>query len=331
MIKRVRIVPCLLLAFFLEASVHAYVSELPGLRTAVAELLAALEGQANPDAKAVSSLNKALTALDKSGGTAISADLKALASVATSISKSSVSNQVGAALEGTVDAYIGMLSEGADQTEVTLAGAFPSGLRKSAEKNLALAKGYLEAAEQNGNLPAAAKLLTKAETKLRVAASSTERALAMPPPPASFTATVTASEEGSFKFTPVKESVQGVRDTVLGNIVITAVYVKAGTITVTRFITITLPNVPEGTTTYNLASDANALATYTTLHAKVILKPTPGTEQIFAEGYIAESGTVTITRNAASKTAFGTFEFSGPGGTDGHSATVSGSFSLTHN
>lgn len=329
-----RILLGLLLGAVLAGSpAHAVVvnpeTQMLSFRAAVSNVLfVATNGVASPDKKVVTALKKALGSIDKTAFTNVPADTKTLSTVVGSLSRSAASNDLNTAFTDVLNYFYFLALDHAENSSNQLAGAFPSGTKTAAGRTLAQVYGYLDDPATNVSLWA--KAIANASKKLIVVDKLVDKALDAPAPPNGFTAKITASNEGSFSYKPIVQSVQAAYDSTTKILNITSTEVKisgglSGTVQ-TRGIGFLL-NVPgDGTYTYNLATDPNVLAYYQVTRTKVT-----GGAPLYAEVYEDNSGTLVIKMNTSTKTVSGTFNFSGPGSNDSsRSVTAEGSFTITY-
>jgi hypothetical protein len=278
---------------------------LPHLNSLQVELTAQLETANNaeePDPKLITALRKALTQLTRTTPTNLLNDVKALASISATLSKSSASNTFGPLLEDALSAYLQVMLDAGVTLSNRLNASFPSKTRTAAEGKLALLFDQIEAASTTANLAAAAKLAAKAPKTLVVSESLVSRAEDAPAPPARITARVTGAVNMTINTTGAG-IVAG-----HGLVVNGAQPMGAGF----KQINFSLLAVPEGTHQVNVA------------FANVNTLQFPGIARNWGNG----TGTATVTRNNAHGTAFGTFTFTATGlqGTAG-TITVTGEFS----
>lgn len=276
------------------------------------------------DPKALSALNKASNSLATVNASDVPAVLKTFSQASTGISKTSASNEVGATFQTILGYYIAIASGDALFQSNRLNGAFPSGTRNAALKNIGQVFGYLNGIGDSPNLAAAAKLVIKAANKNRVVTSLVDKALAVPPPPSQLSATISAPAPGGGNFSP--DTVTATLNPGTHVLSITGVAITRKGLTVTvRSLFINIPDVTsDGTRNLGVTSsgsDANIL--YTVQQGSV-----GGGSS--GDSYGATTGSVSVTINTAAKAAFGTFTFSGAG-QNNSSATASsndGSFSV---
>lgn len=331
--KPIRTFAAALLTFTLVHSAHAIFD--PGavlglLREPITNRLSQVNNSPSPDRKLATALDKALTTLNKASATDLGLDVKLLSQIGTGLLRSSASNDVGAAVQVVVDSYTVVLAHDAMSASNQLLGAFPSGTLTSAERNLDQLYDYLDSLNSSTDLLASIKTLGKAVVKDKVIGSLVAKAVAVRPRGNSFSATVSASEEGTYVFKPFPAvSVQGAYDPVLHSMTITATSIKGTLTSQTRQVILIIQNVAEGTATYTIGAGAHAI--YSSAKMKVTLRP-PSSQTLFSELYNATAGTITITRNSSNKTVFGTFQFSGPGSINGsrHADITSGSLSVNY-
>jgi len=324
---------CLLLALALFSSIlipSARAAALPYFETLRAQVLSQLDLATNgvevPDKKLVSSLQKALTSIDKTQPDYASG-AKALGKLAKALNRTSVSNVFAPVFESTVADYVGALMGEEDTLANRLAGTFPSKSKTAAESALIQLLNALDGANTNDDVVLAAKFLSTAAKNLSTAAKNVEKAEDAPAPPSQFNATINGAVLGNFNFTPSPAPAVAVRN--VGIVAITGVNIKLtgsglDTVVTTRTLVLNVP-ILDGTHVYGVApSGGNVANVIYTVAQGSAGGPTSG------DAYNATSGTVTVTMNTAARTAVGTFNFSAPAqGSSGTTASSdNGTFSV---
>ncbi|HEY0549775.1 MAG TPA: hypothetical protein VGF13_09240 [Verrucomicrobiae bacterium] len=321
---------CLLLTFALCSSLlvpSARAAALPYFDTLRAEVLSQLDlatnGVAVPDKKLVSTLQKTLTAIDKTKPDYASGS-KSLSKIAGGLNRTSVSNEFVSVFQSTVANYVGSLAGEEDTLTARLASVFPSKSKTAAQSALIQLLNALDGANTNDDVAVAAKFLSTAAKNLSTATKLTVKAENAPPPPSHFTATITGSGEGTVNFSSSPAPAVASRTGNFVNITGTQIQVN-GTTVKTRVLNVGIPDIVDGTTTYPVgANDGNhATVVYTTSTGGIGGPPS-------GDAFGGTSGSLTVNINIATKTAIGTFTFSGSGGNNpGNIATSSdGSFSV---
>ncbi len=324
----------LLLSF---ASAHA-VAALPGFESLRAETLTQLTIASNNvaneiDVKANQSLIKtlqgALKLIDKTKPD-YGSGARALGSLTKTYNRTTVSNAFHPVLEGTFNSYIASLRSDANQLQSRLNSTFPGKARTSAETSMTRLVAAIDAAETTADLAAAIKLLATAGKSLGAAQKAVVKAENAPLPPAQYRATITGALFGTFNFTPnPKEAIAAVYNAPVNQLIINGVSGTTSgsglnTKATTRQLAITIPNLTDGTTTYEVGNGGGkAFVLYTIVRGGI-----NGSDG--ADGYQATSGTLTVTVNKAARTAVGTFSFNAPGSTNPSSvaSTSNGTFSV---
>src|SRR5687767_7390249 len=189
-----------------------------------------------------------------------------------------------------------------------LLATFPSGPRTAGNNLIAQAFDSLDAAIASSNTTTGTKALAAVTKKLGVANSLLTKALNAPAPPVQFRATITASGEGSFSCqpTPARAAAATLTRNPLQSI---GVHVQpiGRTSVPTRYLTVAIPNITDGTHVYTVGSaGGDATVLYVLAEAGVGGGAT-------GDSYSATSGILTVTWNAATRAAVGSFSFSGPG------------------
>ncbi len=255
------------------------------------------------------------------------AGAKSLGVLNKSLGRSSLSNEFNPLIQGTADIYVSIFHNILDALEVRVDASFPGRANEAARKALAKFEAAVNNADTNANFLLVLKFLSASAKGEIGAEKAVIKAEAAPAPPNNFTATITASGQGTFTYKPVIQSVNAayVTNTHLLNIQSVEVKTSGSTSENLDVKTTTigiLLNVPvNGTHTYNLSTDSE-LIYYSFDH-------TQGRILVLSETYSADSGTVTLTFDSATKFVYGTFSFSGNGDNDsGLSATVNGSFAI---
>ncbi len=322
---------CLLLTLALCSAIFVpsarAAAALPYFDTLRAQVLSQLDLATNgvdvPDKKLVSALQKALTAIDKTKPDYASGS-KSLGKLAKALNRTSVSNEFVAVFQSTVVDYVGALTGEEDALADRLAAAFPSKSKTSAVLSLERLLAALQSANATDDIIAAAKFLGTAAKEFGTAAKLTVKAEDAPPPPSHFTATITGSGEGTVNFSSSPAPAVAARIGNLVTIIGTQIQVN-GTTVKNKVLNVGIPNIVDGTTTYNVSNtgSGNATVVYTTSTGSVGGPPS-------GDAFSATSGSLTVNINIATKTAIGTFSFSAPGGNNpGNIATSSnGSFSV---
>ncbi len=255
------------------------------------------------------------------------AGAKSLGVLNKSLGRSSLSNEFNPLIQGTADIYVNVFQNILEDLEDRVDASFPGKANDAARKTLAQFLAAIDNADTNSNFLLVLKALGAAAKGEIGAQKAVIKAEAASAPPNSFTATVTASGQGTFTYKPVIQSVNAayVSATHLLNIQSFDIKTSGSSFSSldaqTKNIGILVAVPGDGTHTYNLSTDSN-LIYYSFNH-------THGGSLVFGEIYSADRGTVTLTFDSATKFVYGTFSFSGNGDNDsGLSATVNGSFAI---
>jgi len=252
------------------------------------------------DKPLATALRKALFQIDRPTPTNIVNDTKALASIAKTLNKTSVSNVFDPLIRSALINYADEVMTRLVAASNTVASTFPSGPHTAANNLIAQAFDAVESALANSDTTAGAKALAAVTKKLTAISNVVAKAETAKAPPARINARVTGSLN-----TTIKTAAAGIAPGVGLNIG-GAQPQGAGF----KQINFVLNNVPEGTSTVPLTfGNVNILSLGGAIN------------------YGNGTGTATVTRNNANSTAFGTFTFtaSGVGGTTG-TVTVTGDF-----
>lgn len=275
-------------------------------------------------------LKLALRTIDRTK-TNYAAGAKTLSTLNKSFARSALSNEFNPLLDATFDQYIDALNDEIDDAEDRINAAYPGRSRDAALKALARMIAYVDSATTNTNFLRALKALGSAAKGEALVEKATVRAENAPLPPAQYKATINGAIYGNFNFTPKvvgQEAFAAVHSVPLNNLIMNGVNgVRSGsgfsTKITMRTLTITIPNLVDGTTTYPVGTGSG--------HVSVIYSVSKGGVSGVegADGYTGTSGTLTVTVNKAAKTAVGTFSFTAPGeNTPTTASTSNGSFSI---
>jgi hypothetical protein len=241
------------------------------------------------------------------------------------LGRTAVSNEFHPRVDASLNLYVASLYDRLDDLEDIVNASYPGRAHDAAVKALNKLLAAIDGANTNANIVLALKALSAAAKAEIGAAKAAVKADAAPAPPSHFTATITGSGEGTVNFRPSPAPAVASRIVNLLNIVGVEVRVS-GTTVRTRNLNLNIPNLTDGTTTYNVSDTGggNANVVYTTSTGGLGVPPS-------GDGFSATSGSVTVTVNTTTKTAFGTFSFSAPGQNNpGNVATSSnGSFAVT--
>jgi hypothetical protein len=256
--------------------------------------------------------------------------LQNVGTIANTLGRTSLSNEFAAEIDAVLDFDADILTLLGESLGNRLAATFPGNLHNAAQKSVNAFLASLSQAATNQNLMKRAQLLRSAAQKYNSVNAAVTRAEHAPPPPSHFTATISAGGEGTFKFSPAPAPAVATLNPGTHILNITAVNVaRIGATTVrTRNVFVIIPNITDGTHTYNVTSSTSgsgANVLYTTATGGLGGAPS-------GDAYTGTSGNVTVTINTATKSAIGTFSFSGNGGNNpGNTASSNdGSFSVTY-
>lgn len=282
-------------------------------RSTLSNALFNVENGGDPDKKAVSALTKAIALIDKTDLSNVAADTKILSSIATSISRTSVSNMIGDDVINTINYFYSLELSHANGSSNQLNGAFPSGPRTAAGRNLVSVYRYLTG--DDSNVPAWAKAIANASKKLIVVDKLVEKALDVPPPASSMQVKVTGDDSVSLKLAGVKPT---------GTVVAAAFAANAVEVVGTSIITrppfgqksvhLSFSNLVPGQNNYTFNTSCNGIYANNT---------------VGGNAYSSSSGTATVQFNPASHAISGEFSFVAIGG-GGAQVTVTGTFSGTY-
>ena len=270
-------------------------------------------------------LRKALMTIDRPTPTNLVNDTKTLATVAATLNKSALSNHFDALIRSAIANYATVLGGSLNTISNALLTTFPSGPHTAANNLIGQVFDLIEGAIANGNTTLATKALATVAKKLPAVQNLLNKAINAPPPPVQLSVTITASGEGTFKFTPIPS--RAAVATLIGNqLEITGVAVQriGATSVRTRNIFIVIPNITDGTHVYNVGGGgSNGSVLYTIAQGGLGLPPT-------GDAYSASGGTLVVTWNSSTRVGVGAFSFSGNGQNNpGNTATgVNGIFSV---
>lgn len=260
------------------------------------------------DRALATALRKARTSIERTTPTNLVNDTKALASVAATLNKTSLSNTFDPLIRTALGNYVGEVENALNTTSNALLLTFPSGPHTAANNIIGLAFDSIEAAQGNVNTTLATKGLAVVTKKVTVVNNLLTKAENAHAPPVQLRATIAATPEGTFAFqpTPAKAAVAVLSGSTLGIIGVQVQRITTTSVRV-RTLTITIPNITDGTHIYNVSNNGgDAMVIYT------ISQGAPGVPPS-GDAYTATSGTLTVTYNSGTKAAVGTFTFSGPG------------------
>ena len=291
-----------------HAHASAFLTFLDPIRTEIVNQQVIVSNAPALDKPLATALRKALLQIDRPTPTNLVNDTKALSSIAATLNKTSLSNTFDPLIRTALANYAGVVGSALHSASNSLLATFPSGPRTAGNNLIAQAFDSVDAAIASGNTTTGTKALAAVTKKLGVVNSLLNKALNAPAPPVQFRATITASGEGSFNFQPTPA--RAAAATLTGNTLqIIGVQVQSiGRTSVrTRYLTVAIPNIIEGTHVYNV-SQAGGDAT-------VLYVLTEGNIGGGGSGdsYNATSGTITATWNSATRAAVGSFTFSGTG------------------
>ncbi len=259
------------------------------------------------DKPLATSLRKALLQIDRPTPTNLVNDTKALSSIAATLNKTSLSNTFDPLIRSALGNYAGVVGGELHSVSNSLLATFPSGPHTAGNNLITQAFDAVDSALANVNTTTGTKALAAVTKKLGVVNSLLAKARNAPAPPVQFRATITASGEGSSAFQPTPA--RAAAAVLTGNTLqIVGVQVQriGGTSVRTRYLTVAIPNIIEGTHVYNV-SPAGGDATVLYVLTENIGGVASG------DSYNATSGTITATWNPATRAAVGSFTFSGPG------------------
>ena len=303
------------------------------VRAEIAAQLTVASNTVPVNKKLIASLKKSLAVLDKPGVTNLVNDTKVL-TLLTPLTKTSLSNTFNPLLNNSLNDYLALFFSAAANSSNNLAGTFPSGVHTAAGNKLIALYDQLLNADNLSDLIAASKQLAAAAKTLGVVNALVDKAENAPAPRAQYTATVTGALFGTFNFTPKPAAgFAALHSTVANNLIMNGLNASTsgsglGTKLSVRELYIAIPNLTDGTTTYEVGTGQNSSGKVFVLYHSSRSGP-GGIDG--ADAYTAVSGSLTVTVNKAAHTAFGTFSFAAPG-QDNPAATAStsnGSFSVT--
>lgn len=275
-------------------------------------------------------LKSSLRTIDRTK-TNYAAGAKSLSVINKTLSRSALSNEFNPLLDAAFDRYIDALNDEIDDAELRINASYPGKSHDAALKALAKLIASVDSATTNTNFLKALKALAAAAKGEALVEKATVRAQNAPLPPAQYKATITGAIYGTFNFTPKvvgQEAFAAIHSPALNNLIMNGVNgVRSGsglsTKITMRTLTIGIPNLVDGTTTYQIGSGSGQVSVIYSVSKGGI----GGIEQ--ADGYDGASGTLTVTVNKAAKTAVGTFSFTAPGeNTPTTASTSNGSFSV---
>ncbi|HET9802745.1 MAG TPA: hypothetical protein VFP96_05890, partial [Candidatus Acidoferrum sp.] len=122
---------------------------------------------------------------------------KTLSSVASTLSKSSLSNTFGPLLDSVANGFVDSLRIAGNDASNRLATTFPSGPHTAAEKKLAQLFGQIASADGSANMVAATKLISQAAKTSLVVEKLVAKAEDVPPPPSHLQAKIIANGKAS--------------------------------------------------------------------------------------------------------------------------------------
>jgi hypothetical protein len=299
------------------------------VRDAISNQLVAATNAVPQDKRLVGALKSALVQLGRANPTNVATDVKILAVVVKSLSRTAVSNALHGTFETAGSDFYDRVLGSALSASNRLALLHESGPRKGALKSLNQLLDYLNDSDIDPNLANAFKLLSSAAGKVPLVDKLIEKARVAPLPPAHYSATITGALYGDFNWTPKPANAIAAAFNTFGNfLIINGVngQLSGGGLSsklTTRTLVITIPNITDGTTVYNVGTTTGTASVLYTVG-----RGGPGgVDQ--ADGYQGVSGTLTITANKANRTAVGTFSFTAPGENTATTASTSnGSFSV---
>jgi hypothetical protein len=278
--------------------------------------------------KLITLLNTARKTIDKTKTNYV-AGATVLGALNKTLGRSALSNEFNPILTNTFNVYLAALINLEDAYSDRVDGSYPGRAHDAAAKALDKFLLALNSASTNTNYLLRLKFLLAAAKGEALSLKATVKAEHAPLPPAQYKATITGALFGNFNFTPKPANaiaavfnapfnsltMNGVNGTTSGS--------GFGTKLTTRQLLITIPNLTDGTTTYQVGDGSG----------KVFILYTVGRGGIGgsdgADGYEAVSGSLTVTVNKASKTAVGTYSFYAPGENTATAASTSnGSFSI---
>lgn len=254
---------------------------------------------------------------------------KSLGVLNKSLGRSSLSNTFNPLIQGTADIYVSVFDNIFDALEHRVNSSYPGRAQDAARKVLAKFEAAIRNADTNANFLLVLKSLSVAAKGEIGAQKATVKAENAPLPPQQYKATITGALFGTFNFTPKPaNAIAAIHSTLLNNLEMNGVSGVTsgsgfGTKVTVRQLFINIPNLTDGTTTYDVGSGSGkAFILYTVSKGGV-----GGSDG--ADGYEAVSGTLTVTVNKASKTAVGSYSFYAPGeNTPTAASTSNGSFSV---
>lgn len=306
----------------LQANITNPATEMASFRAAISSsLFLATNGITAPDKKVVATLKKAIASIDKTAVTNISADAKTLSTVVGALSRSAVSNELSGSISNVLDYFFSLAGDGAYDSSNRLNNAFASGTKTAAARNIALIYSLLNISPDN--YPAFAKAISTATKKLLSVDKLVTKALNVPPPPNGFTAKISATDEGTFTYKPIVQSVQATYSSVTKTLNVTSTLIKASRSgSQTRSVGFLMLVPGDGTFTLDIAS----MICYYSTSEGPFSNPTQ-----FSEGYEDNTGTMLLNLNTTTKKVSGSFNFSGHGSNvPSRTATVEGSFTITY-
>jgi hypothetical protein len=306
-------------ALVLVPQAEAVHPHLDSLRIEITNQQAIVSNTVPIDKKLATTLRVSLSKMFNAGPSDPVKAASALASVASKLGKSSLSNVFGPVLETANDNFLGSLTEGAEGLSDRLAAVFPSRTRTSAEKKLNQVWQQIASGQAEANVVAAAKLIGKALKAIAVTEKLVAKAEDAPLPPAQFTATITGAVLGNFNFTPAPaEALANENGDLLAILAVNVKLSGSGLNTITtRTLQLFMP-IADGTHVYDIAD----LGTNVVVLVYRVAQRSNGSPTA-SEAYHGATGTVTVTMNTAARTAIGTFSFVGPA--EGDSGTTASS------
>ena len=278
--------------------------------------------------KLITLLNTARNTINKTKTNYV-AGATVLGALNKTLGRSALSNEFNPILTNTFNIYLASLINLEDAYSDRVDASYPGKLHVAAGKVLDKFLLALNSASTNTNYLLRLKFLLAAAKSEALSLKATVKAEHAPLPPAQYQATITGALFGNFNFTPKPaNAIAAIYNPLLNNLIMNGVNgTQSGsgfsTKVTTRQLLITIPNLVDGTTTYQIGSGSGkAFVLYTIIRGGI-----GGSDG--ADGYEAVSGTLTVTVNKAGKTAVGTFSFTAPGeDTPTTASTSNGSFSI---
>ena len=249
-------------------------------------------------------LRKAVAKIDTTNPTNRVTGASAFSSVASTLSKSSLSNAFGPLLDTALASFLGSIDGDADGASNRLAATFPSGPHTAAQKKLNLLFTQIASADANANIIAAARVMSQAARTFVVANSLVTKAENAPPPPSSVTGTIVANG----RTTQYRSRAAPVIPGAPGFFVINSANGPSG-------IVLGLNQLSPGVNNLNVG---NAGTSFSAIATRFLPRP-PATGS-------AVNGTMQVTWDPAMQAIFGTFQFVA----DGNITVNNGEFFVTY-